>query len=57
MGLDFIAREITYTVPVQNLEIDLKKVPTLPASTFIIEKVRLVNRQKIMEPQGSIIYC
>lgn len=46
MTMDFLVREVIYEVPPQNLEIDLGKVPTLPASTFIIEKVRLVNSQK-----------
>lgn len=46
MIMDFLVREITYEVPAQNLEIDLGEIPTLPASTFIIEKVRLANSQK-----------
>jgi len=41
--LRFMTQEISYNVPKQDLSISLKKIPTLPASGFIIEKVRLAS--------------
>jgi len=39
--LRFLTQEISYNVPKQDFTISLSKVPTLPASGFIIEKVRV----------------
>lgn len=37
----FLSQRISYNVPKQDLTISLSKVPTLPASGFIIEKVHV----------------
>jgi len=37
----YLTRAITYDVPAQDLTVSLARVPTLPASRFIIENVRL----------------
>lgn len=39
--LRFFTQEISYNVPPQDLHINLARIPTLPASEFIVEKVRL----------------
>lgn len=41
----FLTQEVSYTVPKQDLTVSLAKVPTLPASGFIIEKAKLKNYQ------------
>jgi fatty-acid peroxygenase len=41
VALRFFTSEISYNVPPQDLGISLHRIPTLPASGFIIEKVRL----------------
>jgi fatty-acid peroxygenase len=38
------ATEIGYEVPVQDLSISLRRIPTLPASGMVIETVRLMER-------------
>ncbi|WP_010631438.1 cytochrome P450 [Sporolactobacillus vineae] len=42
-SLDFLANQITYHVPVQDLSINLSRIPTLPASRLIISNVRQRN--------------
>jgi fatty-acid peroxygenase len=37
-----LTREMTYTIPDQDLSVDLSKMPTAPASGFIIKDVRTV---------------
>lgn len=39
----FMTQEVTYNVPKQDLTISLAKVPTLPASGFIIERAQLIQ--------------
>lgn len=39
-ALRLLASEINYTVPEQDLEIDLARMPAMPASGFVIEDVR-----------------
>ncbi|MGB3310169.1 MAG: cytochrome P450 [Nodosilinea sp.] len=39
--LGFLANELEYDVPPQNLDIKLTKMPTLPESGFVINNVRL----------------
>jgi len=41
--LRFMTQAISYNVPRQDLTISLKKIPSLPASGFVIEKVRLMS--------------
>jgi fatty-acid peroxygenase len=36
----FLTRELSYEVPAQDLDVSLVRVPTLPASRFIIENAR-----------------
>lgn len=36
----FLASEITYEVPDQDLHVDLSRMPTVPASGFVIRRVR-----------------
>lgn len=43
--LRFLTQEVSYTVPRQDLTVSLAKVPTLPASGFIIERAQLKNDQ------------
>jgi fatty-acid peroxygenase len=45
----FLTQEISYHVPPQDMSISLTKIPTLPASGFIMEKVR---RRKTEGPRG-----
>lgn len=40
--LRFFVSEISYNVPTQDFTVRLNRIPTLPGSEFIIEKVRLV---------------
>ena len=37
----FVTKEISYDVPAQDLSVSLARMPALPASRFVIEKVRL----------------
>ena len=39
-----LVREMNYEVPAQNLQIDLARIPALPRSRFVIEKVRLQSK-------------
>jgi fatty-acid peroxygenase len=41
-ALRLLAAEVSYTVPQQDLEVSLARVPALPASGFVIEGVRPV---------------
>lgn len=36
-----LAREMTYTVPPQDLTIDLARMPALPRSRFVMANVRV----------------
>lgn len=40
--LNFLTQSIEYTVPKQNLEISLSKMPTIPKSGFVISNVKLI---------------
>lgn len=35
-----LAAEMTYVVPRQDLRVDLSRVPAVPASRFVIRRVR-----------------
>lgn len=35
----FLAKDLTYRVPQQNLEVRMSRKPTLPQSGFMMEKV------------------
>ncbi|RYL88827.1 cytochrome P450 [Sporolactobacillus sp. THM7-4] len=39
-SLHFLSNQLDYQVPVQDLSISLSRIPTLPASRFIISKIR-----------------
>jgi fatty-acid peroxygenase len=45
-AVKLFAAEIDYEVPPQDLSIDLGRVPTLPASGMVIERVRLLGPSK-----------
>lgn len=42
VAMHFLAKSITYVVPAQDLKISMSRMPTLPQSGFVMEKVRLV---------------
>jgi fatty-acid peroxygenase len=39
-GIDFLLNKITYTVPPQNLKVEMNKFPSVPKSRFIMKKVK-----------------
>jgi len=39
-ALQIFAREIAYDVPPQDLTVSLRRIPTLPASGFVISNVQ-----------------
>jgi fatty-acid peroxygenase len=39
-ALRLLASEVRYEVPQQDLDVDLSRMPALPASGFVIEGVR-----------------
>ena len=43
VALRFLVHEIRYDVPEQDLDIDLSRIPAIPESRMIIEKVRTVE--------------
>ncbi len=43
LALRFLTREMTYQVPVQNLKINLRRIPTLPKSRFLRKNVQAVS--------------
>jgi fatty-acid peroxygenase len=43
LAVKFLAREITYEVPPQNLYISLKRMPTMPESKFLMRGVKVVS--------------
>lgn len=50
VALRFLAKELTYRVPQQNLRISMSRIPTLPHSGFVMEKVRFdapTNAEKV----------
>ena len=40
---DLLADRIEFTVPDQDLEIDLRRLPALPRSRFVLEGVRVAT--------------
>lgn len=40
VAMRFLAKELTYRIPKQNLRISMSRIPTLPHSGFVMEKVR-----------------
>ena len=44
-GMEYLAGRLTYRVPLQNLSYSLRRMPTRPASGFIMEDVRRVTIQ------------
>lgn len=42
-SLKFLTRELHYIVPPQNLRVDISKMPTKPASGFVIAEVKYVG--------------
>lgn len=56
VAIQFLAKELTYGVPQQNLKVTMSRMPTLPQSGFIMEKVRLLlpdapgKAEKIADP-------
>ena len=43
--LRFMTQDISYTVPKQDFTIKLSKIPALPESGFILDRVRVLNQQ------------
>jgi fatty-acid peroxygenase len=43
VAMDFLTRSISYTVPPQNVRINLSRMSSIPGSQFVIRKVRLVE--------------
>lgn len=43
MTLDFLVNAIAYTVPAQNLELSLSRVPAIPKSRFVITNVKRMS--------------
>lgn len=39
-GMEFITKHLSYEVPLQDLSVSLRRMPTIPKSRFIISKVR-----------------
>ncbi|SFX40415.1 Cytochrome P450 [Azotobacter vinelandii] len=39
LGADVLARELSYAVPMQNLEIDFSRLPALPRSRFVMSDI------------------
>lgn len=52
-AVEFLISSIEYQVPQQNLYIDLSKIPTLPESRFLINKVRFLGFLKYK----SVVYA
>lgn len=52
-AVEFLISSIEYQVPHQNLYIDLTKIPTLPESRFLINKVRFLGFLKYK----SVVYA
>lgn len=44
VAVDFLARDLSYDVPEQDLRIDLSRLPALPRSRFVIGNVRVGGR-------------
>jgi fatty-acid peroxygenase len=43
-ALEFLVTEVSYEVPVQNLEVRLSRMPALPESGFVIRNVQRGQR-------------
>lgn len=43
-GLSYLANNLEYHVPRQNLKYSMSRIPTLPQSRFVITKVKLVKK-------------
>jgi fatty-acid peroxygenase len=48
--VQLLAGSMTYLVPEQDLRIDLTRMPTLPASGFVIQQVRVTNSEQPIVP-------
>jgi len=44
VALQFLARDLTYEVPEQDLQVDRSRMPALPRSRFVISRVNFANK-------------
>jgi fatty-acid peroxygenase len=49
LAVNFLAKEVAYEVPPQDLSFSLQRMPTYPKSGVVLEKVRLVGEGARME--------
>ena len=56
-AIGFLARRLRYDVPPQDLRVDLTRMPTLPASGFVLRNVRLLAPVRAAPVAAAVAGC